>query len=172
MKKILSIFTMAVIFTACKSKMNTEVNKNIVLVDTTSLSKGNVLTDVGNHKFVINDKAVTDAAVYKPIASSPKQTANKTVNNSATNNSNSATNSSMAATPVKRDKGWSHAAKATAVGAGSGAILGAIVNKDNRGQGALIGTVIGAGTGYLIGRAQDRKTGGVARAKARKAANK
>lgn len=171
MKKILSIFTIAVIFTACKSKMNNEVNKNMVLVDTTGLSKSNVLTDVGNNKFVINDKAVVDPTASKPVAPSPKQTANNTVKNSGANNNNGTTNSPTASAPVKQDKGWSHAAKGTAVGAGTGAIFGAIVNKEDRGKGALIGTVIGAGTGYVIGRATDKKTGRVDRARARRAAN-
>jgi hypothetical protein len=172
MKKILSIFTIAIIFTACKSKTNRDVNKNMVLVDTTGLSKSNALTDVGNHKYVINDKAINDAAVTKPAGSS-KQT-NNTVENSGTgNNSTSAgTNSSTTATLVKTDKGLSHAAKGTIVGAGTGAITGAILNKDHRGTGAIIGAVIGAGTGYVIGRSTDKKTGRVARAKARKAAAK
>jgi len=168
MKKILSIFTIAVMFTACKSKMNSDVNKNMVLVDTTGLSKSNVLTDVGNNKFVINDKAIVDPVTTKPMT---KQATASTVTKQATNNSGASSNSSATPAPVQKDKGWSHAAKATAVGAGSGAIIGAVVNKDNRVGGALIGSVIGAGTGYLIGRAKDRKTGRVARAKARKAAN-
>jgi outer membrane lipoprotein SlyB len=172
MKKILSIFTIAIIFTACKSKTNSDVNKNMVLVDTTGLSKSNALTDVGNHKYVINDKAINDAAVTKPVGSS-RQT-NNTVENSGTGNnstSSAGTNSSTTATPVKTDKGLSHAAKGTIVGAGTGAITGAILNKDHRGTGAIIGAVIGAGTGYVIGRSTDKKTGRVARAKARKKAN-
>jgi outer membrane lipoprotein SlyB len=173
MKKILSIFTIAIIFTACKSKTNSDVNKNMVLVDTTGLYKSNALTDVGNHKYVINDKAI-NAAATKPVASS-KQTTNNTVENSGASNnstSNASANSSTTATPVKTDKGMSHAAKGTIVGAGTGAITGAILNKDHRGTGAIIGAVIGAGTGYVIGRSTDKKTGRVARAKARKAAAK
>ena len=177
MKKILSIFTIVAILAACKSKTNSEfsTSKNMVLVDTTGLSKSNVLTDVGNNKYVINEKAVSNPATAKPSSSLPKQTSNSTAGNSNSGNSGvsgSNTSTAEAPAPVPADKGWSHAAKATAVGAGSGAIIGAIVNKDHRGEGALIGTAIGAGTGYLIGRAKDRKTGRVARAKARKRAKK
>ncbi|HEY5773122.1 MAG TPA: glycine zipper domain-containing protein, partial [Chitinophagaceae bacterium] len=56
-------------------------------------------------------------------------------------------------------KGWSKAAKATAIGAGAGAVLGAVINKKNRVAGAVIGGVIGGGGGYVIGRGMDKKDG-------------
>jgi hypothetical protein len=56
-------------------------------------------------------------------------------------------------------KGWSKAAKATAIGAGSGAILGAVINKRNRAAGAVIGGVVGGGVGYGIGRKMDKNDG-------------
>lgn len=58
-------------------------------------------------------------------------------------------------------KGWSKAAKGTVIGAGSGAIIGAVVNKKNRAAGAVIGGVVGGGAGYGIGRAKDKKDGRV-----------
>lgn len=167
MKKMLLIFTVVVMFTACKSNTNEPVNKNMVLVDTTGLSKSNVLTDVGNNKYVINDKVVNTGTTEKPAV--PKKTVSN--NDYVSGGSSASSSNAAAATPVKEDKGWSHAAKGTAVGAGTGAIFGAIVNKEHRGQGALIGSVIGAGAGYLIGRKTDKNTGRVDRAKARKAAN-
>lgn len=179
MKKILSILTVAVIFTACKSKTDSTLStsKNMVLVDTTGLSQSNVLTDVGNNKYVINDKAVTTPVtnkpvVVKPVAASPQKTT--TVNNSGSNNSGGGSGNNTPATtaeaPVKQDKGWSDAAKGTAIGAGSGAVLGAVIAKDDRGKGAVIGSVIGAGAGYIIGRHRDKKSGRVARARARRRA--
>ncbi|KFF08815.1 glycine zipper domain-containing protein [Chryseobacterium luteum] len=74
----------------------------------------------------------------------------------ANNNGNS---SSQGTTAQK--KGWSKAAKGTAIGAVGGAALGAIVAKKNRGLGAVIGGVVGGATGYTIGRAGDRKDGRV-----------
>ena len=56
-------------------------------------------------------------------------------------------------TPVvveKRKKKWSHTAKGAVVGAGTGAITGAIVNK-KRAEGAIVGTLIGAGVGAGTG---------------------
>lgn len=166
MKKTLSILAVAVIFAACKSDIKEPANKNMVLVDTTGLYKSNVLTDVGNNKFVINHNAVNEqaanAAIPKAIKPSP--------GSGSSSSTNTAYNTATANAPVKQDKGWSHAARGTVVGAGTGAIFGAIVNKEHRGQGALIGSVIGAGAGYLIGRKTDQNTGRVARAKARRAA--
>lgn len=59
--------------------------------------------------------------------------------------------------PVEqKKKGWSHTAKGAVVGAGAGAITGAIVNPD-RAKGAIIGTLIGAGVGAGTGALVDKK---------------
>jgi len=68
--------------------------------------------------------------------------------------------SSSQGTTAKK-KGISEAAKGTAIGVVSGAALGAIVNKKNRGGGAVVGGIIGGATGYTLGRSQDRKSGRV-----------
>lgn len=62
-------------------------------------------------------------------------------------------------TPAKK-KGWSDAAKGTAIGAGVGALGGVLIDKNNA-RGAIIGGLAGAGAGYAIGRAEDRKSGRV-----------
>ena len=163
MKKIIPIVALVISLGACKSKVNTAGNKNMVLVDTTGLSTHNVLTDVGNNKYVVTEK---------PAAPAHKSSASATGNNNNSNTTNSSsTNTTTNASYPQEDKGWSHAAKGTAVGAGSGAIIGAAVNKDNRVGGAIVGSVIGAGTGYVIGRSVDKKTGRVARARARRHRN-
>ncbi len=179
MKKFLSIFTVVIIFTACKSKTDSTLStpKNMVLVDTTGLSKSNVLTDVGNNKYVINDKGVktpvtNKPVVVKPVASSSQK--NTTANNSGSNSNGGGSGNNTPTTtseaPVKQDKGWSDAAKGTAIGAGSGAVLGAVLDKNNRVQGAVIGSAVGAGAGYIIGRHRDKKSGRVARSRARRRA--
>lgn len=167
MKKIIPIVALVISLGACKSKVNTAGNKNMVLVDTTGLSTHNVLTDVGNNKYVVTEKP---AAISQPATHKPAATATGNNNNSNTTNS-SGTNTTTNASYPQEDKGWSHAAKGTAVGAGSGAIIGAAVNKDNRVGGAIVGSVIGAGTGYVIGRTVDKKTGRVARSRARRHRN-
>ncbi|MEO5591405.1 MAG: hypothetical protein ABIR15_20810 [Chitinophagaceae bacterium] len=57
--------------------------------------------------------------------------------------------------PAKK-KGWSHTAKGAVVGAGAGAITGAIINHNDRAKGAVIGTLIGAGVGAGTGLIVDK----------------
>ena len=56
-------------------------------------------------------------------------------------------------------KGWSRKAKGAAIGGGSGAILGAVLDKNHRVAGGILGGVLGAGLGYVIGNEMDRKHG-------------
>lgn len=65
----------------------------------------------------------------------------------------------VATTTTKKKKGWSKAAKGTAIGAGAGAAAGAILVKNNRALGAVIGGVVGGGVGYGVGRSMDKKDG-------------
>ena len=48
-------------------------------------------------------------------------------------------------------------AKGTIIGAGAGALGGALINKRNRGAGGVIGGVVGAGAGYAVGKHVDNK---------------
>lgn len=58
-----------------------------------------------------------------------------------------------------RKKGWSAKAKGAVIGAGTGAIAGAVINGRNRGVGAIIGGALGAGAGTGIGAIIDKKNG-------------
>jgi len=59
--------------------------------------------------------------------------------------------------PAKeKKKGWSHTAKGALVGAGAGAITGAIINHKDPVKGAAIGTVVGAGVGAGTGLIVDK----------------
>ena len=151
MKQILFFLIAASFFIACKNKSisGPETNKNMVLVDTTGLYKSNALTDVGKQV-------------------DPNSSGNNNVGYNTTSYSRSKA-SSHATTVTPRDRGWSDAAKGTAIGVGTGALIGALVSK-NKGKGIILGTLIGGGGGYLIGRARDRKSGRVARQKAKKRA--
>lgn len=59
-------------------------------------------------------------------------------------------------TEVQQRKAWSQRATGAVVGAGSGAILGAVINRNAPGQGAAIGAVLGAGLGYIVGNNEDK----------------
>lgn len=52
-------------------------------------------------------------------------------------------------------KGWSNTAKGAVIGAGTGAVAGAIISKD-KGKGAIIGGLIGAGVGAGTGAIIDK----------------
>jgi phage tail tape-measure protein len=56
-------------------------------------------------------------------------------------------------------KGWSAKAKGAVIGAGAGAVAGAIIHKRQRGVGAVVGGVLGAGAGTGIGAIIDKKNG-------------
>jgi hypothetical protein len=73
------------------------------------------------------------------------------------NTTTTTTTTAPAAAPKK--KGWSSAAKGTVIGAATGAVAGAIIDKNHRGRGAVIGGAAGGGAGYIIGRKKDKKTG-------------
>jgi len=59
-------------------------------------------------------------------------------------------------TVVKHKKGWSHRKKYAVIGAGAGAVTGAVVSK-NHATGAVVGGVVGGAGGYLLGRHKDKK---------------
>lgn len=61
--------------------------------------------------------------------------------------------------PVQQRRGWSAKAKGAVIGAGTGAVSGAIINKRDRVKGAIVGGVLGAGVGTGIGAILDRKNG-------------
>lgn len=62
--------------------------------------------------------------------------------------------------PVQyRRRGWSAKAKGAVIGAGTGAVLGAVVNGRNRLAGGVIGSLIGAGAGTGIGAIIDHRHG-------------
>ena len=77
-----------------------------------------------------------------------------TVDNNGTMNTGSTHNAKTA-----KKKGWSKAAKYSAIGAGTGIVLGAVINKKNRVKGGIIGGVLGGGLGYGIGRSKDKNEG-------------
>ena len=60
------------------------------------------------------------------------------------------------AEPATKKKGWSSTAKGAVIGAGIGAIGGAIIDKKH-GEGAIIGGIIGAGAGAGTGAIIDAK---------------
>jgi predicted nucleic acid-binding Zn-ribbon protein len=71
--------------------------------------------------------------------------------------STTTTTTSTPAKIYKKKRKISRTAEGAIIGAGVGAVSGAIINKSNRGKGAIIGGVIGAGVGAGTGAILDKK---------------
>lgn len=164
MKKLLPIlsilFISAILISACNSKPSADANAGKVLtyVDTAGLSDF--------QKWKVQNELKDPAVYYNQGAEVPAMhPARKTVKShssarSSSNNNGGSLNSVSqypAKTTVK--KGWSRKAKGAVIGGGGGAILGAVINKNNRLVGGAIGGALGAGLGYVIGNELDKKHG-------------
>lgn len=55
----------------------------------------------------------------------------------------------------KTKKPWSHRKKDAVIGAGAGAVTGAIIG--HGAKGAVVGGVVGGGAGYIVGRHKDKR---------------
>jgi len=91
---------------------------------------------------------------YVPVKSSA------THRSTSRSTSSSGSMNSVSQYPAKTvKKGWSRKAKGAVIGGGGGAILGAVINKNNRLLGGALGGALGAGIGYVIGNELDKKHG-------------
>jgi len=79
-------------------------------------------------------------------------------NEQVNENSGSSSAGSTTSGASKKKKGWSNTAKGAAIGAGTGAVAGAIIDHKNRGAGAVIGGLVGAGVGAGTGAVIDKKS--------------
>ena len=167
--KLLVYFSFAVfVFASCNSKSNLDANKDVIPLDTASLYNSSTLTDTGT---VVETSVVPKGKLPAYTRTGSNGTRNNGYSNTGTNTTRSSGNvgsgttsssSGSGQTTTVRRKGWSKAAKGTVIGAGTGAIAGAILSR-NKGKGAIIGGVVGAAGGYIIGRGKDRKDGRVVR---------
>lgn len=158
MKKIFSIFALALLFAACSNNAKEEarIKQQAIVAVRDSLKLDSF------RRAEVQQKAALAKANEEKIKAEQIREQKRILLLSERNEAAAARNSAHAeAAPVQnKKKGWSQAAKGTLIGAGAGAIGGALIDKRS-GRGAIIGGVLGAGTGYLIGRGQDRKSGRV-----------
>ena len=92
---------------------------------------------------------VEDAAAVAgvPASKTPAATASTT---STSNTGSTASSSGTTETPKEKKK-MSNAVKGALIGAGSGAVVGAVASKKKPGKGAVIGGLVGAGAGAATG---------------------
>ena len=139
MKPIILIFSAICFLIACNSTSNTE----------TAALKAKQMT-IDSMQAVLAKRAVVDSMNRVMAEREEKIKAeNEEKDKQVVANNN--------VTPVaaRKKKGWNHTAKGAVVGAGTGAITGAIINK-KRAQGALVGSLIGAGVGAGTGAIVDK----------------
>lgn len=143
----ISIISAAIFMASCNSGTNKE----------TALLKEKQFA-IDSMKHVMEKKAIVDSMNTVMANREAEKKAEEARVAEAKNTEAVAT--STAAPAERRKKGWNHTAKGAVVGAGTGAITGALVNK-KRGEGALVGTLIGAGvgagTGALVDNSQKKK---------------
>ena len=164
MKKLLPILSIliagAVLMSACNRKPVDDPNSGKVLsyVDTAGLADFQKWKTQNELK----DPAVyyqqgTEASANHPARKATKSYSPVQKNSNTGDGSLNSVSQYPAKTTVK--KGWSRKAKGAVIGGGGGAILGAVINKNNRIVGGAIGGALGAGIGYVIGNELDKKHG-------------
>jgi hypothetical protein len=142
------VISAALLMSSCKSDNRLASESIPVTPASISQSEYNEFKEWKQQQQVDNTaKATTAAKTTRPVVVHKHYTVNKT------------TPSVQTAQTTKKKKGWSKAAKGTAIGAGAGAAAGAILVKNNRALGAVIGGVVGGGVGYGVGRGMDKKDG-------------
>ena len=164
MKKLLPIlsilFISVLLIAACNSKPAVDPNSGKVLtyVDTAGLADF--------QKWKTQNELKDPTVYYKQGAEASQiQQVRKTTKSHSAVQKNSNTEggslNSVSEYPAKTTvkKGWSRKAKGAVIGGGGGAILGAVINKNNRVVGGAIGGALGAGIGYVIGNELDKKHG-------------
>ena len=172
MKNSILIITISFLFAACGNrKAELDANKEMLLRDSLALIKSNILTDRA-HDSIVKDNAIKAERAQQRNTPENRGRSNGNTNSGSVKNNDGGSSSTetQGTTVSNQDKGWSNAAKGTAIGAAGGAVLGAVVSK-NKAAGAVIGGVVGGAGGYAIGRAKDRKSGRVARKKAARTNN-
>lgn len=110
--------------------------------------------------YPVREPAVATPPVATPAPAPLPGTSTNTDNTAGNETATTGTNSEGTETAeVQKKKGWSNAAKGAVIGAGAGAVGGAILAK-KKGAGAIIGGVVGAAGGYVIGKDMDKRKGG------------
>ena len=140
--------TVTVLLMACNNSPGDTATKTLTYADTEGLAE--------YQEWKAHNERLAAIDAYKkaheaPVAPVARRTTSRQTGKMVSSSENQA--------KVAKKKGWSKAAKGVTIGAGSGAILGAVIHKRNRALGAVVGGVLGGGVGYGIGRSQDKKDG-------------
>ena len=152
MKKLLLFIAIASVVAVTMVACNTNPSavKGLAAEDTAGLAQFQAWKAMNERVSIEETFGNRNEAVAQTVYKKPAATRTKTVvmNSSSTHEAK-----------VAKKKGWSKAAKYAVIGGGSGAVLGAVINKKDRVKGGVVGTVVLGGLGYIIGRSEDKKDG-------------
>ena len=129
------------------------------------MAKQGIIDSMTEVARVEREAALEEQAAAYAATRTVRSTTRSTGRSAGTSSASSYSNNSYAGSasqpvytaPEKR--GWSAKAKGAVIGAGTGAVTGAVINKRDRAKGAIIGGVLGAGAGTGVGAIIDRKNG-------------
>ena len=163
MKKILGLGILALSITACSNGIgaNTSGEARTIANELKRQQDSLALDSFRRAEAIKKELAIQLKEENKTQNTNNQETTNHKRQVHSVSNSYPSTNPGVQTTNTNHKKGWSDAAKGTAIGAGVGAGMGLLIDKKKRGRGAAIGAVIGGSSGYAIGRKNDRKTGRV-----------
>lgn len=150
MKKIFAIVALATVLASCGNRAKEEA---LAKQQAIAAVKDSLKLDSFKRAEVAEKERLVEQKHQAELAAARRA-------NTVYVSSGSKTTYSGGTTTATKKKGWSDAAKGTAIGAGVGALGGILIDKKD-GRGAIIGGLAGAGAGYAIGRAEDRKSGRV-----------
>ena len=174
MKRIVLLMAIAagVVTSSCNSRAKREMEAKLQAQQQTiedmkvAMDRQHVIDSmsqvVAMHKEAEAAKAKTVTTVYRAPRRSSTNRANSYAATRAVDNNNYQQQPQVVYQPVEQQqphkKGWSAKAKGAAIGAGVGALGGALIGK-KKGTGALIGAGIGALAGLGTGAIIDKKNG-------------
>lgn len=155
MKKTIIIFAFIPFVFACT---DSKKNNNSAEI---AQAKQAAIDSVKQANLIIQQQKTIDSLKTVAVINNQRETT-KTPDKATVSSKNGyvSSKSSVPATPVgystTKKKKLSNTAKGAIIGAGVGAVTGAVVAK-KKGQGAIIGGVVGAGTGAGVGAIIDKK---------------
>ena len=178
MKKLMIIISASWLMLACSDNSKKEIQQaKMMAIDSMKMqsqikeTKQEVIDSMRIQAQVETARQFTRDSltnIKKPVANTRKRYNSSQAESFIDKNSNNEAYSTLPSeepiykpVPVKKKRRISRPVQGAIIGAGVGAVSGAIINKDNRGKGAVIGGIIGAGvgagTGIIIDNKQKKK---------------
>jgi hypothetical protein len=162
MKRSVLIVLLAGIIASCNNADNsavTQARQQQAAIDSmkTEMAKRDLADSMNRQNLAaqpLNDGQMTVAAAPRNSGGSAYNA--HTYHGAATHHAVSSEVVATQAPATHKKKGWSAKAKGAVIGAGAGAVTGALVDK-KKGRGALIGGLLGAGAGTGVGALIDNK---------------